>query len=147
MHRIILSLILMFPILTVAQAPEKINFQSIIRNKEGVIWSNKLVSLKIGILEGGANGTISYLETHNKTTDISGLISLQIGTGNILSGAFHLINWGTAPHFIRLEADFEGGSQFSLLGTQLLSSVPYALFSNVADSTLHEKAEIDLFLT
>jgi uncharacterized protein (TIGR02145 family) len=143
MHRIILSLILMFPILTVAQAPEKINFQSIIRNKEGVIWSNKLVSLKIGILEGGANGTISYLETHNKTTDISGLISLQIGTGNILSGAFHQINWGTAPHFIRLEADFEGGSQFSLLGTQLLSSVPYALFSNVADSTLHEKTEID----
>ena len=83
MHRIILSLILIFPLLTVAQAPEKINFQSIIRNKEGVIWSNKLVSLKIGILEGDANGTISYLESHTKTTDFSGLISLQIGTGNI----------------------------------------------------------------
>jgi uncharacterized protein (TIGR02145 family) len=143
MHRIILSLILIIPILTAAQAPEKINFQSIIRDKEGVIWSNKAVSLKIGILEGGANGTITYLETHNKTTDMSGLISLQIGTGNIISGAFHQINWGNAPHFIRLEADFEGGSQFLLLGTQLLSSVPYALFTNVADTSLHEKAEID----
>jgi uncharacterized protein (TIGR02145 family) len=143
MHRIILSLILIIPILTVAQAPEKINFQSIIRDKEGVIWSNKAVSLKIGILEGGANGTITYLETHNKTTDMSGLISLQIGTGNIISGAFHQINWGNAPHFIRLEADFEGGSQFLLLGTQLLSSVPYALFTNVADTSLHEKTEID----
>jgi uncharacterized protein (TIGR02145 family) len=143
MHRIILSLILIIPILTVAQAPEKINFQSIIRDKEGVIWSNKAISLKIGILEGGANGIISYLETHNKTTDISGIISLQIGTGNIISGAFHQINWGNAPHFIRLEADFEGGSQFLLLGTQLLSSVPYALFTNVADTSLHEKAEID----
>jgi uncharacterized protein (TIGR02145 family) len=143
MHRIILSLILIIPILTAAQAPEKINFQSIIRDKEGVIWSNKAVSLKIGILEGGANGIISYLETHNKTTDMSGLISLQIGTGNIISGAFHQINWGNAPHFIRLEADFEGGSQFLLLGTQLLSSVPYALFTNVADTSLHEKAEID----
>jgi uncharacterized protein (TIGR02145 family) len=143
MHQIILSLILIIPLLTVAQAPEKINFQSILRDKEGVIWSNKSVSLKIGILEGGANGTISYLETHNKTTDMSGLISLQIGTGNILSGAFHQINWGKAPHFIRLEADFEGGSQFLLLGTQLLSSVPYALFTNVADTSLHEKAEID----
>lgn len=143
MHRIILSLILIIPILTSAQAPEKINFQSIIRDKEGVIWSNKAVSLKIGILEGGANGTISYLETHNKTTDMSGLISLQIGTGNIISGAFHQINWSNAPHFIRLEADFEGGNHFLLLGTQPLSSVPYALFSNVADTSLHEKAEID----
>jgi uncharacterized protein (TIGR02145 family) len=143
MHRIILSLILIIPILTSAQAPEKINFQSIIRDNEGVIWSNKAVSLKIGILEGGANGTISYLETHNKTTDMSGLISLQIGTGNIISGAFHQINWSNAPHFIRLEADFEGGNHFLLLGTQPLSSVPYALFSNVADTSLHEKAEID----
>jgi hypothetical protein len=114
----------MFPILTEAQAPEKINFQSVIRNKEGVIWSNKLVSLKIGILEGSADGTISYLESYTKTTDMSGLISLQIGTGNILSGSFHHVNWGNAPHFIRLEVDFEGGNQFSLLGTQLLSSVP-----------------------
>ncbi len=48
MYRIILSLILMLPLLTVAQAPEKINFQAIIGNMEGVIWSNKLVSLKIG---------------------------------------------------------------------------------------------------
>ena len=143
MHHIILSFILIFPVLTVAQAPEKINFQSIIRDKDGVIWSNKSVSLKIGILEGGANGTISYLESHNKTTDFSGLLSLQIGTGNILSGSFHQINWGNAPHFIRLEVDFEGGSQFLLLGTQLLSSVPYALFTNVADTTLHEKTEID----
>ena len=89
MNRIILSFILIFPLLTVAQAPEKINFQSIIRDKDGVIWSNKSVALKIGILEGGANGTISYLESHNKTTDFSGLLSLQIGTGNILSGSFH----------------------------------------------------------
>ena len=124
MHHIILSFILIFPVLTVAQAPEKINFQSIIRDKDGVIWSNKSVALKIGILEGGANGTISYLESHNKTTDFSGLLSLQIGTGNILSGTFHQINWGNAPHFIRLEVDFEGGNQFLLLGTQLLSSVP-----------------------
>lgn len=143
MHRIIFYLILLFPILTLAQAPEKINFQSILRDNEGVIWNNKSVTLKISILEGGTNGTIRYLETHQKTTDISGLISLQIGTGNIISGSFHQINWGNAPHFIRLEADFEGGNHFLLLGTQPLSSVPYALFTSVSDTSLHEKAEID----
>lgn len=143
MHRIILSLILIVPILTIAQAPEKINFQSILRNKEGVIWSNKSISLKIGIVEGGADGAVRYLESHTKTTDMSGLISLQIGTGNVLAGSFHHINWDTAPHYLRLEADFEGGNQFLVLGTQLFSSVPYALFANVADTTLHEKAEID----
>ena len=48
MHSKIISLILIFPILTIAKTPEKINFQSILRNKEETIWSNTSVSLKIG---------------------------------------------------------------------------------------------------
>jgi uncharacterized protein (TIGR02145 family) len=143
MYSLIKFTFFILPLISFSQAPEKINFQSILRNKEGEILANKAVSLKINILEGAINGPIKYVETHIKTTDKSGLISLQIGTGSIISGSFKGIKWGNSSHFIKLEADFEGGSQFILLGTQLLLSVPYALFSNVADTVLHVKTETD----
>ena len=97
-----------FPIFAIAQAPQKINFQSILRNSSGEVIGNRSVSLKITILSGTINGSSVYSETHAKTTDASGLMSLQIGNGTLISGIFANIDWGGASHFIKLEADFSG---------------------------------------
>jgi hypothetical protein len=118
------------------QAPQKINFQSILRNTLGEVVSNKAISLKISILSGSIYGITVYSETHTKTTDASGLISLQIGNGTVLSGAFSTILWGNAAYFIKLEADFNGGINYVLLGTQELMSVPYALFASKTDTSV-----------
>ncbi len=128
-------LLILFPLFGFSQAPQKINFQSILRNTNGEIIANKAVSLKISILSGLINGSSVYSETHTKTTDASGLISLQIGNGTVLSGIFADIAWGNAPHFIKLEADFSGGNNFVLLGTQELMSVPYALYASKTDTS------------
>jgi hypothetical protein len=72
--------ILLFPLIGIAQAPQKINFQSVIRNNLGEVQSNKSVSLRVSILSGSISGSSVYSETHTKTTDISGLISLQTGS-------------------------------------------------------------------
>ena len=101
-QRIILLILL--PLFGFSQAPQKINFQSVIRNNLGEVQSNKSVSLKISILSGSISGSSVYSEIHTKTTDISGLISLQIGNGTILSGVFASISWGNLAHFIKLEA-------------------------------------------
>jgi hypothetical protein len=53
----------------------------------------------------------------------------------VLSGVFANIAWGDFPHFIKLEADFSGGSTFVLLGTQELMSVPYALYASKTDTS------------
>jgi hypothetical protein len=127
--------ILLLPLAGFGQAPQKINFQSILRNTNGEIIANKAVSLKISILLGLINGNSVYTETHNKTTDASGLISLQIGNGTVLNGIFANIDWGSTAHFIKLEADFSGGSNFVVLGTQELMSVPYALYASKTDTT------------
>ncbi len=123
-----------FPIFAIAQAPQKINFQSVLRNSSGEVIGNSSVSLKISILFGSINGSSVYSETHAKTTDASGLISLQIGNGTVLSGIFANIDWGGASHFIKLEADFSGGSNYVVLGTQELMSVPYALYATKTDT-------------
>ncbi len=125
-----------FPIFAVAQAPQKINFQSVLRNTTGEVVSNSSVSLRISILSGTVTGTIVYSETHAKTTDAGGLMSLQIGSGTVLSGVFANINWGGASHFIKLEADFSGGSNYVVLGTQELMSVPYALYASKTDTSV-----------
>lgn len=127
--------ILLLPLAGFGQAPQKINFQSILRNTNGEIIANKAVSLKISILSGSINGSSVYTETHSKTTDPAGLISLQIGNGTVLSGIFASIDWGSTAHFLKLEADFSGGSNFVVLGTQELMSVPHALYASKTDTT------------
>jgi hypothetical protein len=124
--------LILFPLFAFSQSPQKINFQSILRNTNGEVVANKSVSLKISILSGSISGSSVYSETHTKTTDISGLISLQIGNGTVLSGVFGNIGWGSVAHFIKLEADFSGGNSYVLLGTQELMSVPYALYASKA---------------
>jgi len=127
--------LILFPLFAFSQSPQKINFQSILRNTNGEVVANKSVSLKISILSGSISGSSVYGETHTKTTDASGLISLQIGNGTVLSGVFANIAWGDFPHFIKLEADFSGGSNFVVLGTQELMSVPYALYASKTDTS------------
>jgi len=129
-------MMIFFPIFAIAQAPQKINFQSILRNSLGEVVGNKSVSLKISILSDSINGSSVYSETHDKTTDASGLISLQIGNGTVISGIFANIDWGGASHFITLEADFSGGSNYVVLGTQELMSVPYAMYASKTDTSV-----------
>ena len=128
-------LLILLPIFGISQAPQKINFQSILRNTNGEVVGNKAVSLRISILSGSLTSTLVYSEIHTKTTDASGLISLQIGNGTVISGAFSTILWGNAAYFIKLEADFNGGSNYVLLGTQKLMSVPYSLYASKTDTS------------
>jgi uncharacterized protein (TIGR02145 family) len=143
MNSLKIGLLTMLPLFNIAQAPNKFNFQSVLRNAAGVIQTDKQVSLKICILSGTSDGTAIYCETHFKKTDKAGLIHLQVGGGNGTSGSFGDIPWDNGPHFLQLEADLEGGSAFTLLGSQPLLSVPYALFANQADTVIHQKPETD----
>jgi hypothetical protein len=136
MKYLIIMSLLIIPILGISQAPQRINFQSILRNTTGEIVTNSSVRLRISILTGTTTGTSVYSETHAKTTDAGGLISLQIGSGTVLSGVFGNINWGNSAHFIKLEADFNGGNNYVLLGTQELLSVPYALYATKTDTSV-----------
>ncbi len=136
MKYLIIMSLLIIPILGISQAPQRINFQSILRNTTGEIVTNSSVRLRISILTGTTTGTSVYSETHAKTTDAGGLISLQIGSGTVLSGVFGNINWGSIAHFIQLEADFSGGNNYVLLGTQELMSVPYALYATKTDTSV-----------
>jgi hypothetical protein len=77
-----------------------------------------------------------YTETHSPTTNEFGLFSLNIGAGTIVTGVFAGIDWGTNDKFLKVEADFSGGTSFIEMGTSQLLSVPYALYAKYAGTAL-----------
>jgi hypothetical protein len=118
-----------------AQSPEQISYQAIIRNNEGVLIQNENAGLKISMLKGSADGDAVYVETHLTTTNNNGLISLSIGLGEVVVGNFTSIDWENGPFFIKTETDPNGGSNYSIVGTTQLLSVPYALYSQKSDTS------------
>ncbi len=112
-----------------AQAPQRMSYQSVLRNSSNVLLAETLVGIKISVLQGGASGTAVYVETQTATTNANGLLSIQIGAGTASTGSFANINWAAGTYFIKTETDPAGGSNYSITGTQEILSVPYAMYA------------------
>jgi hypothetical protein len=124
------------PQLASAQAPEKMSYQAVIRNSSGTLMNNQTIGMQISILQGSVNGTAIYIETQSPTTNENGLASIEIGAGTIVTGTFSDINWSAGPYFIKTETDPTGGTNYSIIGTSQLLSVPYALHAKTAESII-----------
>ena len=112
-----------------AQAPQKMSYQAVIRNSSSALVTSTSVGIKISVLQGSATGTVAYAETQTISTNANGLVSLEIGSGTPVTGTFAAINWASGPYFIKTETDPTGGTIYTIIGTNELMSVPYALFS------------------
>lgn len=129
MKKIITLLALITTLFTFAQVPQGISYQAIALNSSGnpVVSSN--VGIRLSVLDNSATGTVLYTETHTKTTNPQGLFNLVIGQGTPNTGTFSTINWGTNSKFLKVEIDAAGGTNYVLVGTTQLLSVPYALMA------------------
>ena len=89
-----------------AQAPQKMSFQAV------------------------------YVESQTPTTNVNGLVTIEIGGGTIVTGTFAGINWSTGTYFIKTETDPTGGASYSITGTSQILSVPYALYAKTSESSV-----------
>jgi len=119
---------------TFAQAPEKMSYQAVIRNSSDALVANQAVGMRISILQTTATGAPVYVETQTPTTNVNGLLSLEIGAGTPVTGTFAGINWANGPYFIKTETDPAGSITYTITGTSQLLSVPYALHAKTAES-------------
>ncbi len=125
----------MIAVSTLAQSPEKMSYQAVIRNSSNALVSNQAVGMRISILQGSPNGAAVYTENQIPTTNTNGLVSIEIGSG-ISANDFSAIDWTNGPYFIKTETDPTGGTNFTITGTSQLLSVPYALHATTADSVV-----------
>jgi uncharacterized protein (TIGR02145 family) len=119
-----------------AQAPQKMSYQAVIRNSSNALVINTQVGMQISILQGSANGTAVYVETQTPSSNANGLVSLEVGNGTVVSGTFAAINWANGPYFIKTETDPAGGTNYAIVGTSQLLSVPYAMYAANSGSSI-----------
>jgi len=113
----------------VSSQPPAFKYQAVARDGEGNILSNQNVSFQFNILKGNSSGSIVFSEIHSTTTNEFGLVSIVIGNGVQVLGDLALINWGDDSYFLNIEMDETGGTNFQVIGTNQILSVPYALYS------------------
>lgn len=118
-----------------AQSPQAFQYQAVVRNAAGDVIGNEVVGMRITLYQGvppgpgTGSGSIVYQETHTPTSNTFGLVNLQVGMGTVVSGTFSAINWAMGPYFIEVEVDPDGGTNYTVIGSSQLLSVPYALYA------------------
>ncbi len=113
-----------------ARAPYKMSYQAVIRNSSNMLITNKQIGMKISILQSSASGTEVYTETQTPSTNINGLVSIEIGE----KAAFSTIDWAYGPYFIKTEIDPTGGTNYTIEDTSQLLSVPFALHAKTVET-------------
>jgi len=136
---LIVSILFLFTFLfsfftSVAQSPQKMSYQAVIRNQNNILVNSAPVGMRISILKDSASGPVVYTETQTPTTNANGLISIVIGSG----AGFVAIDWSKCPYFLKTETDPAGGSNYTISGTNQLLSVPYALYAEKSGFSYHQ---------
>lgn len=126
---------LLYTIIVFGEAPIKFSYQAVIRNESGQLVTNASLSFRVSLLKN-LNGDAIYTEIHNVNSNSNGLVTLLIGDGSNKTGDLIQVNWNDGPYFLKSEWDLKGGSNFIVSGTTQLLSVPYSLFSNVAQRSI-----------
>jgi hypothetical protein len=128
MKRFFTAIVILFTsnTITLAQAPQGINYQAVLRDANGDILANANVTMKFTIqISAGLFTSIKYQETQALVTNEFGLINCVIGNGTVLQGNMTTVDWDAGSRFLKVEVD--NGAGFVEMGIQQLVSVPYAL--------------------
>ncbi len=128
MKKILFLSLIFLAAIAFGQAPQKINYQTVVRDNAGNTVANGTpVQLRFSIHDGSPSGTVIFTETMSKTTNQFGLVTAEIGSVSNLSS----VNWSTGNKFLQVEVNISGGG-FTNMGTTELISVPYALYAQTS---------------
>ena len=130
-----------------AQTPERMSYQSVLRDARNQLVTNRQVGMQISILHNSPSGTAVYVEQQTATTNAHGLVSVEIGTGHVISGAIATIQWENGTYYIRTEIDLNGGSNYTYTNTNQILTVPYAFHAKTAETLTVFPDETDPLFT
>jgi len=125
--------------LVFSQTPQGISYQAVAYDANVFEIANQEISVRLGILLETADTESSYSETHQITTNDFGLFSLVISQGNSTDD-FSSLNWENGA-FLKVELDEDLDGEYTLMGINSFSSVPYSLFAENIPTYYFEEIE------
>lgn len=123
-------------ILAMAQAPQKMSYQAVIRDASGALLQNSNVGMNFNIRQSSPTGTIVYNETTTATTNVNGLVTYVIGSTTAVD-----VQWDQGTHYLEVNIDPTGGTNYTINSTTQLISVPYALYAETASSVANDQVD------
>src|SRR5689334_20713244 len=99
-HTITLLTALIISACAVAQAPQAMTGQMVVRNSSGVLITNSNVGLRLSIHTATENGPTVSITTNTGTTNANGLLTYRIPEANVQQGDFTSIDWSLGPYFL-----------------------------------------------
>ncbi len=69
---LLITSILCFSLLGMAQAPEKVSYQSVVRDADNNLITGQEIGVQVSILQGSAEGVAVYTETQSPQTNANG---------------------------------------------------------------------------
>ena len=112
--------------------PNAFNYSAVARNAAGQPITTTTIGIQITILKTSPTGASQYSENHFVNTDAFGLFNLVIGAGAVQSGSMTTIDWSNDNYYLKVGMDAAGGTNFLIMGTTQLLSVPYALHAKTS---------------
>lgn len=112
-----------------AQIPQKVNYQTIIRDADEQLIRNTNLNIQVSLFSAPNAGDPEFIEQHSVTTNHNGLTTFIIGEGSEVNGNMQDIEWLNGPFFIQIDKDLSGNGIFEISGIIEILSVPYALYS------------------
>ena len=139
MKKLLLSfLFLTFTLFLEAQyAPMGMRYQAVVRDADGAIISNESITARIELLTMQDN-QIYYEEVHEINSNEFGILNFTIGEGQALSGDFSNIPWSDQNIWVRTSIKKHGDTDFDIISTSKLYSVPYAQHAVTAGSLVQD---------
>jgi len=96
-------LILILCGIILAQVPEKMCYQAVIRNNSDQLVANTNIGMQISILQSSSDYTAIYVERHTNSTNTNGLLSIEISGGTLVSGSNATVDWASGKYYIKTE--------------------------------------------
>jgi len=109
--------------LVLSQIPKAFSYQGILMNNSGETTINKNLRLKITLVDVKTNDEETYSEMHNIESNNEGLFNIDVGKGIPLAGTFNQQKSITKAHYVRVEMDTNGQSNYQFIGTVVFGNV------------------------
>lgn len=116
-----------------SQIPDKMVYQTVVRDNRGELVVNRTVGVRIWILKNSEPVSAVFIETHSIRTNENGLVTIVIGDGNPFLGSLASIDWADGPYFLQTDTDPSGGTGYSVNTISQIMSVPYAIHAGSAE--------------